>query len=139
MASAVLTCAPQPLRVFLAEDFAPIRARIADLLPLGDMAVVGEGATPQQCVEGIVASRPDVVVLDVQLEGGSGLQVMSAVREQAPATAFVVFTNSTLPAYRKRYLAAGASAFLDKTHDFGRLVHAIAQARPDLPSQRSIP
>jgi two-component system response regulator DesR len=132
--------AHSPLKVFLVDDNQPIRQRVADMLAAdARLAVVGEAATPQRSIVEILQTRPDVVVLDVQLEGGSGLQVMSAVREQAPATAFVVFTNSTLPAYRKRYLAAGASAFLDKTHDFGRLVHAIAQARPDLPSQRSIP
>ena len=39
------------------------------------MTVVGQARTPQDSISGILAAYPDVVVLDVQLEGGSGLQV----------------------------------------------------------------
>src|SRR5205085_11376092 len=105
-----------PLKVYLAEDSAEIRARIGVLLAAEpvDMVIVGEGATPRRCIAGILACRPDVVVLDVQLEGGSGLEVLQAVRSAQPGVAFVVFSNATAPAYRKRYLGEGASCFLDK-------------------------
>ena len=69
------------------------------------MRVVGEAETPQACIAGILSTRPDVVVLDVQLEGGQGLEVLRAVRCAAPQVAFVVFSNNAGPAYRKRYLA----------------------------------
>ena len=59
------------------------------------------------------AAQPDVVVLDDQLEGGSGLQVLRAVRQAAPRIAFVVFTNNSGPVYRKRYLGEGADDFFD--------------------------
>ena len=120
-------------RVFLADDSGPIRSRVANLLGEHDMEVVGEAATPQGCIEGILASRPQVVVLDVQLEGGTGLEVLRAVREAAPGIAFVVFSNNAGPAYRKRYLVAGADAFLDKSSDFERLPSAITQAQARLP------
>ncbi|MFD0667149.1 response regulator [Ramlibacter sp. MAHUQ-53] len=115
-------------RVFLADDSGPIRSRVANLLGEHDMEVVGEAATPQGCIEGILASRPEVVVLDVQLEGGTGLQVLKAVREAAPGIAFVVFSNNAAPAYRKRYLGEGAASFLDKSSDFEQLPDAIADA-----------
>jgi DNA-binding NarL/FixJ family response regulator len=118
---------PIPIRVFLADDSAAIRNRIAALLGAA-AAVVGQARTPKGCIEGILATRPDVVVLDIQLEGGKGLEVLSAVRDAAPAIAFVVFSNNTEAAYRSLYLGAGALRFLDKSREFDQLAAAVAEA-----------
>ncbi len=119
---------PSSLRVFLADDSPAIRQRVNALLDAADIAVVGEGATPQSCIAGILSSHPHVVVLDVALEGGSGLQVLKAVRSADPGVAFVVFSNNSGPAYRKRYLGEGAATFLDKSSEFDQLAHAVATA-----------
>lgn len=116
------------LRVFLAEDSAPIRERIAGLLAEQHMDVVGGAATPRECIEAILREHPDVVVLDMRLDGGSGLEVLRAVRRADPAIAFVVFSNHAQPPYAKRYLADGASSVLDKTLDFQRLAEAVEAA-----------
>jgi DNA-binding NarL/FixJ family response regulator len=116
------------ITVFLADDSPAIRQRVNTLLDAADMAVVGEGATPASCIAGILGSRPDVVVLDHQLEGGTGLQVLQAVRCARPDVAFVVFSNSSAPAYRKRYLHEGATRFLDKSTEFDQLAQAVASA-----------
>jgi len=118
---------PHP-RVFLADDSSLIRSRVAALLGDHAMLVVGQGGTPQACIDGILSSHPEVVVLDVQLEGGTGLQVLRAVRQAAPDIAFVVFSNNAAAAYRKRYLGEGATSFLDKSSDFEQLPSAIADA-----------
>lgn len=117
-----------PIRVFLAEDSSAIRERVAALLTRESMRVVGEGATPRGCIEGILQSHPDVVVLDAQLEGGSGLEVLKAVRIAEPAVSFIVLSNNSGAVYRKRYLAEGARSFLDKTTEFNKLAGAIAAA-----------
>lgn len=116
------------LKVFLADDSLQIRQRVNALLDAAHMAVVGEGATPDSCIRGILASHPDVVVLDHQLEGGTGLQVLKAVRAADPHVAFVVFSNNSAPAYRKRYLGDGASRFLDKSTEIDQLAQAVAAA-----------
>jgi DNA-binding NarL/FixJ family response regulator len=85
------------------------------LLRDAELAIVGEGATPQGCIAAILQAHPHVVVLDHQLEGGTGLQVLQAVRKADPQVAFVVFSNNSAPAYRKRYLGEGAVRFLDKS------------------------
>jgi DNA-binding NarL/FixJ family response regulator len=126
--SSVMTASPHSLKVFLADDSAMIRERVAAMLAARDINVVGEAETPEQSIEGILAAQPDVVVLDVQLEGGTGLQVLRTVREADPRIAFVVFSNNAGPAYRKRYLSEGAERFLDKTTEFDQLVAAVAHA-----------
>jgi len=122
-----------PPRVFLADDSVLIRSRVAALLGCHQITVVGEATTPQGCIEGILASLPHVVVLDVQLEGGTGLQVLRAVREVKPGIAFVVFSNNAGPAYRKRYLGEGAASFLDKSNDIQDLPAAVVTAGQAVP------
>jgi len=119
---------PAPLKVFLADDSVPIRQRVGALLADSQMRIVGEAATPQGCIAGILGARPDVVVLDCRLEGGTGLEVLQAVRRAEPGIAFVVFSNNAIDAYRKRYLAAGATRFLDKSADFDQLAEAVSLA-----------
>jgi len=117
-----------PVKVFLADDSALIRERVAAMLSSRAMAIVGQAETPKASIDGILTARPDVVVLDVQLEGGSGLEVLRAVRQEAPNIAFVVFSNNSNPAYRKRYLGEGALRFLDKSTEFDQLVPAVENA-----------
>lgn len=117
-----------PLKVFLADDSLLIRQRVNAMLATASMDVIGEAATPVGCIAGILGMLPDVVVLDHSLEGGTGLQVLKAVRDSRPDVAFVVFSNNAAPAYRKRYLHEGAACFLDKSTEFDRLAAAVAQA-----------
>lgn len=117
-----------PLTVFLADDSAPIRLRVKEMLREQDLNVVGEAETPQSSINAILQLLPDVVVLDIQLRGGSGMQVLREVRKAAPGVAFVVFSNNASPAYRKRYLSEGAMAFLDKSIELDQLAKTVATA-----------
>ncbi|HYW58323.1 MAG TPA: response regulator transcription factor [Polaromonas sp.] len=119
---------PRPVKVFLVEDSALIRARVTELLQAAAMTVVGYARTPEAAIDGILAARPEVVVLDVQLDGGVGLQVLRAVRRAAPGIAFVVFSGNSGPAYRRLYLGAGADSFLDKSTQSDQLVPAVLRA-----------
>jgi len=116
-----------PVKVFLVDDSPLICERVVAMLSGDDMAIVGQAATPQTAIAGIAAAQPDVVVLDVQLEGGSGLDVLRAVRHTQPQVAFVMFSNNSGPAYRKRYLGAGAACFLDKSSEFDLLAQTVVQ------------
>jgi len=126
--SSVMPQRNDSVKVFLADDSAMIRDRVAAMLVARAMDIVGQAETPQASIDGILAAHPDVVVLDVQLEGGSGLEVLRAVRQVDPRIAFVVFSNNAGPAYRKRYLGEGAQRFLDKTTEFDQLVVAVENA-----------
>jgi DNA-binding NarL/FixJ family response regulator len=116
------------LKVFLAEDSAAIRDRLHGLFLRADMSVVGEAGTPAGAIAQILELHPDVVVLDVQLDGGTGLEVLRAVHSADPKVAFVVFSNNSTNGYRKRYLKEGAVDFLDKSTDLDQLPQAVARA-----------
>lgn len=117
-----------PIKVFLAEDSGLIRDRVASMLSERAIETVGHAETPQDSIDGILAVHPDVVVLDVQLAGGTGMEVLRAVRELEPGIAFVVFTINSSPAFRQRYLDEGARSFLDKATEFPLLADAVEQA-----------
>ena len=65
-------------------------------------------------------------------KAAQGLEVLRAIHPAEPDIAFVVFSNNSGPAYRKRYLGAGAVRFLDKCAEFDQLAHAVSAARNSL-------
>ena len=114
-----------PVKVFLVDQASILHERVVAMLGAGAVEIVGQAETPQGSIDGILAARPDVVVLDVQLKGGSGLQVLRAVRRIEPRIAFVVFSLHADAAYRKHYLSEGAERFLDKATEFDQLISAV--------------
>jgi DNA-binding NarL/FixJ family response regulator len=120
-----------PIRVFLADDSPLSRSRVAAMLLAQGAEIAGQADTPELAVSGILAIRPDVVVLDVQFEKGTGMQVLQAVRQAGQDIPFIILSNHAEPAYRTRYLAAGAACFLDKHAEFYQLSNAVTRfARP---------
>ena len=114
--------------VFLVENSAPIRMRLAEML--GDMqgvAIVGEAETPASAIEGILRTHPHSVVLDIQLNGGSGIEVLRKVRSVNPGIIFIMLTNHPNPQYRRICMEAGASYFLDKSSEFENVKTIIAE------------
>ena len=106
----------EPTRVFLVEDSAPIRERLASLLgEIEGVQVVGEADTAAGATAGIFDTRPDAVVLDIRLAEGSGIDVLREVHPRAPEIVFIMLTNFANPQYRKICMAAGASHFVDKS------------------------
>lgn len=123
--------AVKSLKVFIVEDSLPIRERLIELMgEIGGAAVVGVAETPADAITGILKARPDCVVLDYRLLGGTGVDVMHAVRPEAPGIVFVVLTNHADPKYRRICLEAGASWFFDKSTEFRKIKDVIAGLAP---------
>lgn len=108
--------------VFIVEDSASIRERLVGMLgDIEGVSVVGEAETPQAAVEGILRTRPDSVLLDIQLIGGSGIDVLREAHPQAPGTVFIVLTNHPNPQYRRICMEAGAAYFFDKNTEMAKV------------------
>jgi DNA-binding NarL/FixJ family response regulator len=117
-------------RVFIVDDSPPIRERLIELLAGDAVTVVGEAETPGDAIAGIRRTRPDCVVLDLKLIGGSGIEVLHSLRPEFPDTTFIVLSNHSDVPYRRSCEAAGASFFLDKTTEFGKIASLIAGLPP---------
>jgi DNA-binding NarL/FixJ family response regulator len=81
------------LRVLIVDDQPAFRAVALELLEADGMVVVGEAAGVADAVRATAELRPDVVVLDVRLPDGSGLNAASALHAMAPAP-IVVLTST---------------------------------------------
>jgi DNA-binding NarL/FixJ family response regulator len=120
--------AASPLRVFLVEDAPAIRARVAALLEsIPGVTLIGSADSVASAIAGLEATSPDAVVLDLQILGGSGLDVLRAVRPKLPGLRVIVLTNFATDQHRRACLAAGAEHFLDKTAEFPRLREILEQ------------
>ena len=119
------------LRVLLVEDSAVVRHRLLDLMSdVEAIDTIGVAIDAPQGMALFASERPDVVVLDVRLPGGSGLDVLKHIRRLDTTCLVIMLTSYALPEIRERCLAAGANFFLDKATEFERVVHLIAGQLP---------
>ena len=120
------------MKVFVVEDSAAVRERLIEMVrDLEDIEVVGEADTFGRAVVGIRDTMPDVAILDIKLanDGGSGIDVLNAVRKELPALRAIVISNYATPQHAKASADAGADFFLDKTADFDRIPGILEQMR----------
>jgi len=115
-------------RVFLVEDSAPVRQRLAALLDtIEGVDTVGSAATAQDAESAILAERPDAVLLDIRLAQGSGFDVLRSLRQQAPQIEVYMLSNFAAPAYRQLAASLGAHGFFDKTTEIDSMRRTIAE------------
>jgi two-component system, NarL family, response regulator DesR len=104
-----------PLRVLLADDESTIRAALVALLNLEpDLLVVADAVDGVTAVDQARRHRPDVAVLDLDMPGLDGIEVVRELRRVLPSCATVVLTGHGRPGHLKRALDAGARGFVAK-------------------------
>ena len=117
------------MKIFLVEDSAPIRARLAEMLAaIPGTRLVGIAETAESAIRDILARRPDVVVLDLSLAGGtSGFEVLRGVCREAPEIDVYMLSNFVAEPYRSLAERLGARDFFDKSTEFDRVRRVMAQ------------
>jgi two-component system response regulator DesR len=103
-----------------------MRSALSTLLELeDDMTVVAEVGRGDEVVAEAARAVPDVVLLDIELPGRSGLDVIAELIETVPSCAVIVVTTFGRPGYLKRALEAGARGFLVKDDPVEELANSI--------------
>lgn len=122
------------IRVFLADDHTLVRQGIAALLgKCEDLEMVGECGDGMRVVEEVLATRPDVVVLDLGMPGLNGIEVCRLLARKAVGTAVLVVTMYADEEFIVRSLENGAGGYLLKEAAGDQLAEAIRTvARGDL-------
>ena len=117
----------RPLRVLIVDDEALARQRLEDLLRhQEDVAIVGTADSGDAAISAIRELRPDLVFLDVQMPGKTGLEVVQAVgAKDMPATVFVTAYDQ----YALKAFDLAAIDYLVKPFDDERFEQAFARAR----------
>lgn len=112
------------LSVVVADDHATWRASVRVALEGSEFAVVAEASDAPAAVEAVVAHRPDVALLDINMPGG-GVRAAGAIHARVPDTAIVMLTVSRADDDLFSALEAGARGYLMKDIDPARLPLAL--------------
>lgn len=116
-----------PLRVFLAEDSPLIRDRLEAMIATCGALKVGHSGNVGPATRCILETRPDLVILDIQLADGTGFDVLRALRDGAPGIEVLLFSNFAADPYRQLAVRLGARGFFDKAKEFDELRECVAQ------------
>jgi DNA-binding NarL/FixJ family response regulator len=101
-------------RVFIVDDHAMVRAGVRAELG-GSADVVGEAADVSTAVDGIRATKPDVVLLDVHMPGGGGRAVLESLRAELPDVRWLALSVSDAAEDVIAVIRAGARGYVTKT------------------------
>ena len=120
------------IRVLLADDQAMVRGGFRMILESEpDIEVVGEAATGEQATASTRRLRPDVVLMDIEMPGGDGLQATRRITEDPnQRSRVVILTTFERDEYVFEALQAGASGFLLKNAPPERLIDAVRVKLP---------
>lgn len=112
--------------VFIVDDSTDMRKGLAiQFSRMRGVSIVGEAGDTHPAIEGILRCKPDIVVLDISLPGGSGFEVLSRIKLETPSPVVMMLTNHDLPQYRKRALENGADGFFNKVTEIEKLLGAV--------------
>jgi DNA-binding NarL/FixJ family response regulator len=118
-----------PLRIMLVDDHALVRSAIRQALEAPDVIVVGEASSAEEALELAPRLRPDVLLLDIDLPGLSGIEAVRELAPRLPDTRVVMLTVST---DRRDLLDAvrhGAAGYLTKDLTGDALLRAVRGLR----------
>ena len=127
------------MNVFIVEDSAVMRENLKTMLSdFSNVEIVGHAADESGAIEQIDASLPDVVILDLNLESGSGINVLKNVKNHHPEIKVIVLTNYTDDHYAEACRRANADYFFDKSFQFMKVHDVLAEWSHATPANNKI-
>ncbi|HLY48450.1 MAG TPA: response regulator transcription factor [Solirubrobacteraceae bacterium] len=119
----------EPLRIVIADDHSVVRRGLRQLLENeAGLEVVAEADDIESARRYTRGHKPDVLVLDLNMPGGSTLEAIPDIREESPETRIVILTMQNEPAYAREALGAGVLGYVLKEAADTELVEAVRRA-----------
>ena len=119
----------EPIRIVLADDHAVVRSGLRMLLDSENgFEVVAEAGDIDSARRYVRGHHPNVLVLDLNMPGGSSLEAIPTIREESPDTQIVVLTMQQEPAFAREALGAGALGYILNEAADDELVEAVRRA-----------
>ena len=115
----------QRIRVLLADDHQVVRRGIRDFLIEGGFEIVAEAENGDEALRLIDEIQPDVAVLDIQMPGRSGIEVVKAVRDKNLPVGLLILTSYDDDPFIMAALEAGVNGYVLKTADAEDIVAAV--------------
>ena len=116
------------MKVFIADDSAVLRERLVEMLSeLPEIEITGYAQDVPETLASLKRLNPDVVILDIRMPGGSGIDVLQDIKKDKHIPVVIVLTNFPYPQYRKKCLGLGADYFFDKSTEFEKVPQVFKQ------------
>ena len=117
---------PPPTRLFFVDDEPGVRRGLRFLCGLEtNLEVCGEAGTEPEALQGILALRPDLVVVDLSLKKGDGLALIKQLHQRCPALKILVFSMHDQEHFATAAFAAGAHGYVVKEDGAERVLEVI--------------
>lgn len=120
-----------PIKVFIADDSLIVQEHLITLLDeLAGIEIVGQAEHVAEAINVIGNLQPDVVILDIRMPGGSGIDVLQNIKQDGVGPMVIILTNYPFPGYRQKCLQDGADFFLDKSTEFDQIPALVERLKP---------
>jgi DNA-binding NarL/FixJ family response regulator len=116
-------------RILIVDDHNLIREGLKTALSRTGYSNIGEAASKKEAIASIASNPPEVIVLDLNLPDGSGLEIIAWVRNLSQSIGIVILTMSDNDEHLLASLQSGASAYVLKTAPIQEVVSAVVQAQ----------
>ncbi|WGX95111.1 response regulator transcription factor [Nocardioides sp. L-11A] len=118
-------------RVYLVDDHDIVRRGVRDLLvPARDLQVVGDSGSAREAVPEILRLGPDVMLLDLHLQDGTGIEICRAVRSENPAIAGLLLTAAGDDEALAAAVLAGAAGYVIKVSRSSNIMNTVRRLQP---------
>jgi len=121
------------VKIFLVDDSAIVLKKLTAMISgIGGVEIAGEAMTARDAIQSIVELKPDVVILDIRLNGGgNGMDVLKRIKQENPPPIVIMLTNYPYPQYREKCQVLGADYFFDKVADIEKIYDTVKQLLAD--------
>jgi DNA-binding NarL/FixJ family response regulator len=116
------------MKLLIVDDHDIVRQGVRRLLSLVPDSDVYEANSAEAGYEAYMSHRPDVVILDINLADGSGLELLTRLKSGDAHARVVMFSMHADPAYASRALRSGAVGFVGKSASADELIEAVKAA-----------
>ncbi|MDI6767299.1 MAG: response regulator transcription factor [Bacteroidota bacterium] len=114
------------MKIFIVDDSHIVRARLMIIFgELPGIEIVGQAGTATDAKNMIPKVMPDVVILDIKLPDGSGIDVLQKIKNEHPHIIVIMLTNYPYQQFREESIKAGADYFFDKSKDFDEAIEVL--------------
>jgi DNA-binding NarL/FixJ family response regulator len=117
------------MKVFLVDDSAIVLKKLAAMITSIDgIEIAGQAQNAHDAIQSIVKLKPDLVILDIRLNGGgNGMEVLPQIKKANQPPIVIMLTNYPYPQYKKKCLELGAEFFFDKVAEIEMVYETLNQ------------
>lgn len=121
------------MKVLVVDDSALLRERLVSMISeLPGVTTIGQAQDASQALDKVQKLNPDVVILDIRLSEGNGIEILQHLKKEKAAPVTIMFTNYPYPQYRKKCEETGADFFFDKTTEFHKITDVLKKVGQEL-------